>query len=142
MTHRHRSRFAPAAWLLGVVAVAAVASGLMVGGVALTVGAVMAGAAAVAACVLLLRSEAAARVALGQQRLALDATLDHRLAVQRSSADATVTALRARVDRGERDRRQLEIAVQMAMLRREPERSAGAWEQVRDARGLPAKRSA
>jgi hypothetical protein len=142
MNHRHRSRFASAAWLLGVVAVAAVAAGLAVGGVALTTAALVAAAAAVAACVLLLRSEAAARVALGRQRLALDATLDQRLAVQRTSADATVTALRARVDRSERDRRQLEIAVQMAMLRREPERTSRAWDQVPDPRGLPAKRSA
>jgi hypothetical protein len=142
MTHRHRSRFALAAWLLGVVAVVAAATGLVVGGGALTVATLVTAAAAVAACVLLVRSQSAARAALGQQRLALDATLDHRLAVQRSSADAALTALRARVDRSERDRRQLEIAVQMAMLRREPGRAPAAWGQVPDARGVPAERSA
>jgi hypothetical protein len=119
MNHRHRSRYARAAWLLGVLAVLAGATGLLVAGAGLPA-LLVSTLAAVAACVLVLRLEVDARSRLAQQRGQLDVELDRRLDVARRSAGSALAAVETRVERSERDRRQLEIALQMAMLRREP----------------------
>jgi hypothetical protein len=125
MSHRHRSRVVRVAWLLGGLAVAAVAAGLVLGGPALAVAAVTAAVAAVGAAVLARRTETRGRVALASQRSELDAELDRRLALVREGHDAGTALLQAQVERADRDRQQLELALQMAMLRREsPRRGA------------------
>jgi hypothetical protein len=122
MTHRHRSRVVRAAWLLGALAVAAAAAGVVLGGPMLVAGAVVAAAAAVATGALAVRTESAGRTALAVQRGELDVELDRRLAVVRDGHDAGVALLQARIQRADRDRQQLELALQMAMIRRTPAR--------------------
>jgi hypothetical protein len=118
MNHRHRSRYVRAAWLLGLLAVVAAVTGMLVAG-AETPALVVTTLGAVAACALVLRVEVDARARLAHQRLHLDAALDRRLDAAWRNADRALAAVEAKVDRSERDRRQLEIALQMAMLRRE-----------------------
>lgn len=127
MNHRHRSRVVRVAWLLAALAVVAVAAGLVVGGTALGVAAVTAAGAAVGAALLARRTETQGRVALASQRTELDTELDRRLTLVREGHDAGTALLQARVQRADRDRQQLELALQMAMLRREgPHRGGDA----------------
>jgi hypothetical protein len=119
MNHRHRSKVVRLAWLLGAIAVVAAVAGVALGGPVLVAGAVLAAGAAVGAGVLAVRTEANGRFALAVQRTTLDAELDRRLALVHDGHDAGVALLRARVQRADRDRQQLELALQMAMLRRD-----------------------
>jgi hypothetical protein len=121
MNHRHRSRVVGVARLLAALAVVAVGAGVVVGGSALAAAAVVAAVVAVGAAVLAVRVEARGRAALAAQRSALDGELDRRLARARRGHDAGVAVLRSRIEAGDRDRQQLELALQVAMLRREPE---------------------
>jgi hypothetical protein len=82
----------------------------------------VAAAAAVATGALAVRTESAGRTALAVQRGELDVELDRRLAVVRDGHDAGVALLQARIQRADRDRQQLELALQMAMIRRTPAR--------------------
>ena len=126
MSHRLRSRAAGAAGALALVAVAAVVVGLVVGGWAVGVAAVVAATCAVGAAALAVRLQRSSRAALADQRARLDVELDRRLDQAHRTHDAVTATLRRRLTQSERDQGQLELALGMALVRRDG-----------DARGRP-----
>jgi hypothetical protein len=119
MDRRHRSGPTRIARLCAVVAVAVVGAGIVIGGPVLPAAAAAAAVAAVVAAVAAVRLERAARADLARQRAALDAELDQRLARLHDAQDGVLAALRGRLRQAGRDRDQLEMALQMALLRRD-----------------------
>lgn len=119
MNHRLRSRAAGVAGSLALVAVVAVAAGLVVGGWALAVAAVVAATCSVGAAVLAVRLQRSSRAALADQRTRLDAELDRRLDQAHRTHDAVTATLRRRLTQSERDQGQLELALGMALVRRD-----------------------
>lgn len=106
---------------LALVAVAAVAAGLVVGGWAVSAAAVVAATCSVGAAVLAVRLQRSSRTALAEQRTLLDAELDRRLDQAHRTHDTVTAALRRRLTQSERDQGQLELALGMALVRRDGE---------------------
>lgn len=126
MDRRHRSRAVLAARLLATAAVVVVGLGLALGGWALAGAAVAAAGATVGAAVATGRLDRSARVDMAQQRVTLDQELDRRLDRAHEAHDGVVTVLQSRLRQADRDRGQLQLALEMAIVRRSADPDPGS----------------